>query len=522
MCGLASVYFVLFASRFSGNVGAIAWVSDYSSGFTLAETIVRTGTGGHTVISTTGAYAPLWFGLLTAKLPLHRQLWEIAPTVVFIGTAATIGWSVAQFAGRRAAALSMLLVLVASPWALSFFMAAVAHNVVYPCTALLGAYLIWLTRSSGRSQLAAIGVPTLVALILGACIASDALLLVTGVFPLVLTAVIAAVRPSRLSRRVAATAIATAAAAAPVAYLTSATMRSAGYVTLTPPAKLAPLSALSEHARLMFEGFRELSNGYLGSHWPGTLHSAIGYACDAVIVAGLLALLLAGVRGTVRFLSVGFRKQDTSEQLALGLHTVYWLSSALAVCGAFEFSMTAGGHRHESYYATAIFSIAAILPLLIPHGRIARWLIPLGACVFFIGSIVGLKRNYLQVTEPALAHYAGQVATLAEANHVRTGYAGYWDASSLTWNSHERVLVRPLIECSNPAGAGICPFFLMRTPSWYVPMPRHTFLLVDPDQLYVTSLPPGLGPPIASYSIGPIAMYVYPYDIASRLGPAPN
>jgi hypothetical protein len=517
-CALAGVYFVLFVWRFSGNVGAIAWVSDYSSGFTLSETIARVGTGGHTVISTTGAWVPLWFGLLTAKLPLHRQIWELAPTLIFIGTALTIGWSVAQFASRRAAALSVMIVLVASPWALGFFMAAVAHNVVYPGTALLGAYLIWLTRSAGRSRPALLGIPVLVALILGVCIASDALLLVTGVLPFALTAIFAAVRRGRVSWRVGVTALATAAAAVPVSILTSAIMGSAGYVTLTPPAKLSPLSALSEHAKLMFEGFRELSNGYLGTHWPGKFHTVIGLACDVVMVAALLTLLVVGVRGAVRFISTARGPENRPKQLALGLHTMYWVSSALAVCAAFEFSTTAGGTKHESYYATAIFSIAAILPLLIARGRIARWLIPAGACIFFLGSVVGLKRNYLQVSQPALAHYAAQIATLAEANHVRTGYAGYWDASSLTWNSHERVLVRPLIECSNPTGAGICPFFLMRTPSWYMPQRRRTFLLVDPNQLYVTSLPSGLGAPSAHYAVGPIQMYIYPYDIASRLG----
>src|ERR1700677_1297998 len=169
---LAAVYLVLFVVRFTGNVAAVNWVSDYAAGYALAETLVRTGSGGHTVISTTGAWAPLWFGLLTARLPLHRQLWEIAPTVLFLATAFTIGWSVAQLAGRREAALSILIVLVASPWALSFFIAPVAHNVVYPGTALLGAYLIWLTRSHQRRRPVAIAVALFSAVVLGVCIAS--------------------------------------------------------------------------------------------------------------------------------------------------------------------------------------------------------------------------------------------------------------------------------------------------------------------------------------------------------------
>jgi len=139
-----------------------------------------------------------------------------------------------------------------------------------------------------------------------------------------------------------------------------------------------------------------------------------------------------------------------------------------------------------------------------------------------LGSIVGLESNYLKTMKPPIARYASRVVQLAEVNHATVGYAGYWDASSLTWSSQERILVRPLSACMNPAGAEICPFFLMRTPSWYVPKARRSFLLVDPSESFVVTLPRGLGNPIASYPLGRIMMYVYPYDIASRLGPAPD
>jgi hypothetical protein len=95
-------------------------------------------------------------------------------------------------------------------------------------------------------------------------------------------------------------------------------------------------------------------------------------------------------------------------------------------------------------------------------------------------------------------------------------------AASLTWNSHERGLVRPIVQCANRGGASICPFQFMRVPSWYVPRRRHTFLLVHPNELYIVTVPAGLGPPTAAYAIGPLDTYVYPYDIASRRGPAPN
>ena len=41
--------------------------------------------------------------------------------------------------------------------------------------------------------------------------------------------------------------------------------------------------------------------------------------------------------------------------------------------------------------------------------------------------------------------------------------------------------------------------------------------IIDPDEAFVQSAPPGLGPPSAVIPLSIVTMYVYPYDIASRL-----
>jgi hypothetical protein len=522
--GFATVYFVLFLVRFPQNIAEILWDSDYASGFTLTQTVAHAGDGGHTVISTTGAWVPLWFGLLTAHLPFHRQLWEIAPTLLSLGTALIIGWCVAQVGTRRAGVFAVLIVLVASPWTLSILMAPVAHNTVYSTTALLGAYLLWLARGETRRRSVSIAISLLAALALGAAIASDALLIVTGVVPFVIVLVAAAIQPGHRARGAAELGLVTAVGAVPVAIITSAIMKAQGYVTVStqPPLAIGSLSSVPRHVRVLAEGLRELSNGYLGVSWPGKLHSEVGIACDVVLVAALLTLLYFGVRSSIRL--IRRRREDGDPELARLLHIGYWFSSAVVVCGAFLFTTAPGTttQKHEAYYLTLIFSVAAIVPLLMRPRSPARWLLPAGLTIFALGSIIGLESNYLKTMKPRIARYASRVVHLAEVNHATVGYAGYWDASSLTWNSQERILVRPLLQCRHHSGAGICPFFLMRTPSWYVPKQRHTFLLVDPSESFVVTLPRGLGKPIASYGLGRIMMYVYPYDIASRLGPPAN
>ena len=69
---------------------------------------------------------------------------------------------------------------------------------------------------------------------------------------------------------------------------------------------------------------------------------------------------------------------------------------------------------------------------------------------------------------------------------------------------------------------GPCPFYLMRAKGWYEPAQQSTFLLVSPSMAYVASVPRRSASPPATLRSGPITVYVYPYDLASRLAPPPN
>jgi hypothetical protein len=524
--GIAAVYLVVFLVQIPQNIRSIEWLSDYSSGFTVVETLIKTGTGGHTVLSFSGQYLPMWFGLLTAKLPLHRELWGIAPTLVFVASALLIGWTVAQLSTRWAGLLATLLVVVASPRALSFFMAGNAHNTVWLSTALLGVYLIWLTRAEGRKRATTLAVPPLAGIALGLCLGSDFLVGAAAAIPLALTGVAAGLRRGRASRRIAVSALSTAAVSVPVALLTSEGMKALGFVTLRTPLKLGH-SALSVHAKLLFEGLNVLFNGYLRKGAPGTLHTELGLACEILMVLALLTLVILGARALIKFMSSGWRRDnpDTPAQLALSLHTIYWVASGATVCGAYWLaSESSVGEIHESYFASVVLSVAAIIPLLLSRGSVARWLILAGASVFFAAGVAGLLSNYAELPGATqAARYEPEVMRLAKANHVSVGYAGYSEASSYTWYTDGRLTIRPVESCNFIEGQqGICPFALERVPSWYIPHQRHTFLLVDSAEGWLSTLPPGLGNPLATYSFGTVTMLIYPYDIAAHLGPIPD
>lgn len=518
---IGAAYVVVFVAQLPRDIAQLGWDSSNGSGFVMSETLVKTGTGGFTLMGSTGQWVPLWFGLLTAGLPLHRELWGVAPTLLFLATALTVGWSVLQVGNRRAAMLAVLIGAVASPLALSFLMAPFSHNVVYPCTALLGAYLIWLARGDGRRRLTALAVPPLLGIVIGTCLASDVLLASTAVIPLALTAILAGIRRDRRSRIVALSSLSTVAVSIPVAKLTSTTMGSLGYATLPTPLKIASLSELPARAKLLFEGLKSLFNGSLGGpEEPGTLHTQLGIASDVVMCAALLALLVLGIRTTVRFIGSGLRKRATQSpaELTRSLHIVYWVASAATACGAFWIAGEGPTTTHYSYYETVVFSIAAVVPLLLSTAYLARWLIPVGASVLFAAAIAGLDGDYLNLAAP-LARSAPTVTRIAEANHVQAGYSNWADASGLTWGTHGRVTIRPVIECPGASGTDLCPGFQAYVPSWYVPQQRHTFLLVEANGVDLGGVPEGLGKPLASYAFESMHMYIYPYDIASRFGP---
>ncbi len=213
---------------------------------------------------------------------------------------------------------------------------------------------------------------------------------------------------------------------------------------------------------------------------------------------------------------------------------IYWAGAAATAVVRFGLSSRAE-YVHESYYASLIFSVAAIVVLLARSGAAVRWLVSANASIFFAAGTVGLTRHYMESFVlpiartpgyaardyvPTLARYARQIASFVRANGAEVGYAGYGNASDLTWHSGERILVRPVQLCRTTQGVGVCQFFLATVPSWYTPTQHRTFLLVDSTESYLPSLPEGLGRPLAVRTFGPTQVYVYPYDVATRIGPA--
>ena len=81
------------------------------------------------------------------------------------------------------------------------------------------------------------------------------------------------------------------------------------------------------------------------------------------------------------------------------------------------------------------------------------------------------------------------------------------------------VHVQPVVPCRQPESNALCPYTFNVVSTWYHPHSSNSFVLRDASSLTMTGDPPDeFGPPSATYLINDVfTMFVYPYDVASRL-----
>lgn len=120
----------------------------------------------------------------------------------------------------------------------------------------------------------------------------------------------------------------------------------------------------------------------------------------------------------------------------------------------------------------------------------------------------------------AEGYAAGQLAQLVEREGLDHGYSGYWTAANVTFASRFAAKTYPV----QPCGAGVCAFRLHRLDAWYVPREGvRTFYAVDelaPEPR--VGPPPAEWDPVKNVQLGQLLVYVFNYDIASRIQPDPK
>jgi hypothetical protein len=514
---LGVLYLVLLAARFRAVIATANLDADTVSAPLIGELFGGAGPHASVVLGTFGWYSTLLYELATRSLPLHRQVWEVSPYLMALAGAALTAWSVWQIAGRWAASITAVLLICAAPQTLHLLLSMTQHGPDWFCCALLAAFLVLLERSASKLRpLLLVSLAVVVGTIVGVNVASDVLVTIAGLVPFVLAVLVsyALVRDRNSARALQATLVMLVVIG--LAWgITDAAMSalSVGSEPGLHTTRLASGGQIATNFRLWWQSIAALGNGdYFGR--AASFSAGLAVACAALSIAAVALLPRVGWY-ELRHRAAPKGLPPPPGRVAF---VVFWCSSAILLSAAFLLSALPLDIHADRYLVGLVYAAAAMIPVLATGRPLSEAAALLGTCVFALGAITSMvhgvyTRNTARFPSIGLAR---QIATVAATHHLKYGYAGYWDASPITWATHLRVRVFPVSVCDQ--NEHLCRFDLHVITSWYRPRPGiRSFLLIDPAQPLIRTPTPDLGPPAAVYHVGRIAMYVYPYDIALRI-----
>lgn len=514
---VAAAYVAVLLVRLTDVVYSVNLNADAVSAPVIGELLGSGGHGREVVLGNLSWYETLWFEQLTKGFPHHRQIWELGPYALALCGFALVAWMAWRVAGRWAAMVTATVLVCAGPLVLQNLVAGSIHGPSWFHMALAGALVIFLTERAERLgpavMLAAIAV---VGAITAAGVASDDIVYVNAVGPMVLAAGAAPwLIPRRPGRRVAFTLVATAAVAVIGGAIATSAMRDAGFRAHDFGLVLASGERVAGNLHLLGEALAVMANGNFFNLKPG-IESGTFVALAAIGLAAVIACW----RFVWRFVRDEVVRDRTIARAAplRSVYVVFWGAAGGLVLLAYVLSSAPLDITSFRYIVGVAYAVAALLPLIATRHPAARVAVVAGVTIFAASSTWLLARG------DATSHgnfpdakVANGLLELAQQEHLKVGYAGYWDAAALTWGMHARVNVFPIMECRTAAGPR-CPFTFHRVSKWYDERPgQRSFLVVDPKQPFVTQPDPGFGKPDRVQKVDRVVVYIYDHDIAREL-----
>jgi hypothetical protein len=482
-------YAALLVSDLRRVLGAVYASSDAASPPMIAACLARRCASGHVMLGHISYYTTLWFDWAASWLPFHRLIWQAGPIALWLAGITLLAWTVAGLSGRWAAAMTVAVALPASWAMLRASVAPAFHGTTWFATIALGS-LVACGRRLPTGFL--IGFSVLV----GVNLASDPLLALVGLLPVVLAPLWLRVRTRdaaygaalRLGLTVAGLAAAAAAA-------TDIAMQALGISAVPFPLGRAALAEVPGRALRFGADLGSLLN--------------IG-PLSAVLVA--VGAIVAG------FWLYSGRAHPAREKL----FAAYWAISAVALALGFVGGNAplGSGTPSSRYLGGLVYAAAALLPVVAHANRQARLSASLAIVTLGALSCVSLAAGnppQSGSTGTAIASYERQALATLDRLGLRVGYAQYWKAGVLTWLSDGRILVAPVSAC----GTRLCPYRLNSIAGWYSSWrPIRTFVLYD---VYTDRFGPAvlrLGRPSEIRVFGPLRVRTYTYDVARRFADA--
>jgi hypothetical protein len=497
---VGAIYVVGLAVTFPRLIERVYWDSDIATGTLIGET----ADGGALILAHYGSFTSLWFLLATKSLPFHRQLWEIAPLMFALASASLLAWVSLRLAGRWAATMTATMAVAVSPFVNYGRVTTNLHPATWVATVVLAVFAFWLMRKPRPDHVVSAGV--LISFVAGWSLASDPIFLGVAVIPLGLSGLMLLFVLQE--RFYGAVALASAVGAVPIAWLTNWIMTASNVAIDPVPRRFAEDTDLWPNFGRLLEGIVQLVNGDYFFDAPVGARSTLSALC-----AGLALVALA-----VPFALVRRELRSASPSRPLLVYATFW--AACIVVSGVGFVLSSEGTHGGHYLIPVLYALAATVPVAYSASEGRRLLAGLGIAVVATASFINLADSKTQLFGglPPLASVADQIVDIAEREDAHIGYGDYWDAASLTWSKDLAVRVYPVAHCVRDSDV-LCPYWFNVASTWYQARPGTSFLLRNNSSTYAAGDPPkNFGPPSSTHVIDDtFTMFVYPYDIASRL-----
>jgi hypothetical protein len=494
--------------------------ADNASTFVLPALAGRAPSGAVVNLGNHPWYEPWWFMRASAGLPGYRQLWEAAPFLLALLGTALVAACACWALGRLAALLCAVVLLASSEALRGIIDVPESHGLIVVHVAVLCGALLFVGRRALNGRLTPmvlllVGVPLVV--FTGAGL-TDHLLLVSGLGPFILAPALCLLRlRSRVWLTVSAFAFVTGVLSVLLALLLAHLMRGQHVVHAPFPLNFVASEAILTSLQNLIATVALLGGGDFFS-------KAVGAESVLTLVAGALALAALAV-----ILHALWRwGRSTPSQLAppsaqtasRELFVAFWGLVLVLVLAVFALTSVSGNTGDGRYLVGAWVALAALLGVL-STGPAARTVLVLAVALF---GALNVWSEVSSGVQPAGVgpnqRLAGAIEHFVLAHGASVGYASYWDAAPVTWETRLRVQAYPIAPCATPIG--VCPFYATQIDSWYLPRPNtRTFLLTDTRPTVpaaIAAAPASLGPPVAQEAVGEgLTVYIYDHDIAAEI-----
>ena len=200
----------------------------------------------------------------------------------------------------------------------------------------------------------------------------------------------------------------------------------------------------------------------------------------------------------------------------LRAYACYWAVAVALLCVVFVLTPNATdlGPKSVNYLLTLAPAGAVGVALIAARARRAQLVVALGVATVAAVNIFGVVGGRAEVTGlAALQTYHEPLVRLLERKGVTRGFAGYWDAQNLSWQTGMNLLIAPIRNC----GTQLCPYNFFTIRSWYEPGAGRTFSPARPDGQRSPCAAVRLRSAVETHRFGPLTLYLFDYDIARHV-----